>query len=86
MDIVRRVLAELNEDETKWVEHVTDRPNHDRRYLINPFKIERELGWKPSVEFESGMAETVAWYVDNREWWENIFTSKGDLQIDWSKR
>ena len=84
LEIVGRVLAELGQDPGEWIEHVADRPNHDRRYLINPAKIERELGWRPTVEFESGLAETVAWYVDNRAWWEDIFARKGELQVDWS--
>ena len=84
LEIVRRVLAELGRDPEEWIEHVADRPNHDRRYLINPSKIERELGWAPTIEFESGLAETVAWYVENRGWWEDIFTRKGELQVDWS--
>ena len=84
LEIVRRVLAELGRDPEEWIEHVADRPNHDRRYLINPSKIERELGWAPTIEFESGLAETVAWYVENRGWWEDIFIRKGELQVDWS--
>jgi dTDP-glucose 4,6-dehydratase len=86
LEIVRRVLAELGRNPEEWVEHVADRPNHDRRYLINPAKLERELGWAPTVEFESGLAATVAWYVENRGWWEDVFARKGDLQVDWSAR
>jgi len=84
LEIVHRVLDELDCDFAKWVDHVADRPNHDRRYLINPAKIEQQLGWGPSVEFERGLAETVAWFVDHRAWWEDILDRKGDLQIDWS--
>ena len=51
---------------------VEDRPGHDHRYAINCDKIERELGWKPSVTIEEGMAETVRWYLNNRDWWEKI--------------
>ncbi len=83
LEIVHRVLDALGEPATQWIEHVADRPNHDRRYLINPDKIERELGWTPEVEFESGLAETVRWYVDNAAWWTDIFESKGELQIAW---
>jgi dTDP-glucose 4,6-dehydratase len=84
LEIVRRVLAELGKDPDEWIEHVADRPNHDRRYLINPDKIERALGWSPIVEFDSGLAATVAWYVENRSWWEDVFARKGELQVDWS--
>ncbi|MBN9064097.1 MAG: dTDP-glucose 4,6-dehydratase [Rhizobiales bacterium 65-9] len=51
---------------------VADRPGHDQRYAIDAGKIERELGWRPLADFESGLAKTVRWYLDNREWWEDI--------------
>ena len=51
------------------IEFVTDRPGHDRRYAIDPTKIERELGWSPLVSFEEGLAQTVRWYLDNAWWW-----------------
>jgi dTDP-glucose 4,6-dehydratase len=51
---------------------VTDRPGHDRRYAIDPGKTEAELGWVPNESFETGLAKTVDWYVDNRAWWEPI--------------
>lgn len=84
MEIVTRILDHLDHDPAKWIDHVADRPNHDRRYLIEPAKIERELGWEPRIEFTQGLADTVDWYVRNREWWECIFSAKGELQIDWA--
>ncbi len=54
------------------ITHVPDRPGHDRRYAIDPSKIENELGWKPVRDWETGLQETVAWYLDNRSWWEDI--------------
>jgi dTDP-glucose 4,6-dehydratase len=51
---------------------VPDRPGHDRRYAIDASKIERELGWKPSVTFEEGLALTVGWYLANEWWWGPI--------------
>lgn len=54
------------------IEFVADRPGHDRRYAIDPSKIENELGWRPMESFESGLAKTVRWYLDNRPWWEAI--------------
>ena len=48
---------------------VTDRPGHDRRYAIDCSRIERELGWTPSVDFEEGLARTVDWYLENEWWW-----------------
>ena len=50
------------------ITYVTDRPGHDRRYAIDASKIERELGWKPAETFASGIAKTIAWYLDNPEW------------------
>ena len=51
---------------------VADRPGHDRRYAIDPSKVERELGWQPTTSFERGIARTVAWYIRNRLWCERI--------------
>jgi len=51
---------------------VPDRPGHDRRYLLDASKIRAELGWEPTVGFEAGLAETVAWYAANRDWWEPL--------------
>jgi dTDP-glucose 4,6-dehydratase len=49
---------------------VPDRPGHDRRYLLDSSKLRSELGWRPTIEFEEGLAQTVRWYESNREWWE----------------
>jgi dTDP-glucose 4,6-dehydratase len=54
------------------IRFVTDRPGHDHRYAIDASKIERELGWKPQFTVESGLAETVRWYVSNRDWWQRL--------------
>jgi dTDP-glucose 4,6-dehydratase len=51
---------------------VADRPGHDRRYLLDTTKIRTELGWRPLVGFDEGVAETVAWYAANRRWWEPL--------------
>jgi dTDP-glucose 4,6-dehydratase len=51
---------------------VPDRPGHDRRYLLDSTKIRRELGWEEQVPWERGIADTVRWYADNREWWEPL--------------
>jgi len=59
LEIVTRVLDHLGLDPAEWVEHVADRPNHDRRYLIEPGKIERDLGWGPETGFAEGLAQTV---------------------------
>ena len=84
MEIVERVLSLLGKRPEDWIEHVPDRPNHDRRYLIDPAKLERELGWKPLVAFDQGIDETVKWYVDHRSWWEAILARTGNLGFDWA--
>ena len=56
------------------VKHVTDRLGHDRRYAIDCSKLERELGWKPSHDAESGFEETVRWYLANPEWVASVRT------------
>jgi dTDP-glucose 4,6-dehydratase len=58
------------------VTFVADRPGHDRRYAIDASKIRRELGWRPRHTFETGLRDTVAWYLDNRWWWEPIWTER----------
>jgi dTDP-glucose 4,6-dehydratase len=71
VEIADAVLAELGKpDSLKKI--VPDRPGHDRRYLLDATKIRRELGWEPAIPFEKGLAETVAWYADNRAWWEPL--------------
>jgi dTDP-glucose 4,6-dehydratase len=70
-ELADRILAVLDKPGTlKTI--VPDRPGHDRRYLLDASKIERELGWRPSVDFEVGLEETVRWYTDNRDWWEPL--------------
>lgn len=54
------------------IKYVADRPGHDRRYAIDPTKIMTELSWKPQYTFETGILETIQWYIDNQEWWKNI--------------
>ncbi|MFD2233472.1 dTDP-glucose 4,6-dehydratase [Phaeospirillum tilakii] len=59
------------------IRHVTDRPGHDFRYAIDGGKIERELGWTPSVDFDTGLARTLRWYLDHRDWWRTALTRAG---------
>jgi dTDP-glucose 4,6-dehydratase len=70
IDVVRRIV-ELTGASDSQIEHVADRPGHDRRYSLSSEKV-RALGWAPRVRFEEGLAETVAWYRENRWWWEPI--------------
>lgn len=79
------IVDELGVDFDTHVEYVADRPNHDRRYLIDPSKIESDLNFKPDHTFEEGIRETVRWYKNNEKWWKDIAEKSGDLSIDWSK-
>jgi dTDP-glucose 4,6-dehydratase len=54
------------------ITHVEDRPGHDRRYAIDPSKIESELGWRTGQSFTAGIAATVRWYLDNEAWWRPL--------------
>ncbi|MBO4360864.1 MAG: dTDP-glucose 4,6-dehydratase [Eubacteriaceae bacterium] len=75
IDVVKTVLAELGKPES-LITYVTDRPGHDMRYAIDPAKIGRELGWQPTTRFEEGIAKTVRWYLEHREWWEEIISGE----------
>ncbi|MFJ7009523.1 dTDP-glucose 4,6-dehydratase [Pseudomonas putida] len=80
LEIVNRVCALLDELRPRadgkpyadQITYVTDRPGHDRRYAIDARKLERELGWKPAETFETGIRKTVAWYLDNQPWVQNV--------------
>ena len=69
-DVANRIV-ELTEADPTLLRHVDDRPGHDRRYSLETTKL-RDLGWEPRRRFEDGLADTVAWYRDNRAWWEPI--------------
>jgi dTDP-glucose 4,6-dehydratase len=68
--VVQRIV-ELTGASPAQIEHVADRPGHDRRYSLSSEKV-RALGWAPEVRFEQGLADTVAWYRDNEQWWAPI--------------
>ncbi|MFC4103139.1 dTDP-glucose 4,6-dehydratase [Paenibacillus xanthanilyticus] len=71
LEIVKHVLKLLGKSES-LIRHVPDRLGHDRRYAIDPAKIQAELGWQPAYTFDRGIAETVRWYVDNETWWRRV--------------
>ena len=75
IDIVKLILKKLGKPET-LIEFVKDRPGHDLRYAMNPGKIEKELGWKPSVTFDEGLDKTINWYLSNKPWWEHIISGE----------
>lgn len=83
LHIVRTILEELGKPES-LITHVQDRPGHDRRYGIDPAKITRELGWKPKYDFESGIKETIQWYLDHKDWWARI--QSGEYQDYYKKQ
>ena len=78
IDLVRAICTLMDEFAPKTDKHenliayVADRPGHDMRYAIDASKIERELGWHPSVTIEQGLRRTVEWYLDNEWWWRAI--------------
>jgi hypothetical protein len=54
------------------IAHVADRPGHDLRYAIDAMKIRNELGWEPSLTFETGLSRTIEWYLNNQKWWQPL--------------
>ena len=71
--IVNLIIHALGKSET-IIDHVKDRPCHDRRYAIDSTKIMTQLGWKPVYTFEEGIKETIQWYLDNTEWIDNVIS------------
>lgn len=75
LEVVKTILKALNKPES-LIRFVKDRPGHDRRYAIDPSKLENELGWKPEYTFDTGIQKTIQWYLDNKEWWKNILNGE----------
>ena len=75
LEVVKTILKALDKPES-LIRFVTDRPGHDMRYAIDPTKIETELGWEPKYNFDSGIQQTIQWYLDNQEWWKNILSGE----------
>ena len=75
LEVVKTVLKHLGKSED-LIEYVTDRPGHDMRYAIDPKKIETELEWKPKYNFDTGIKQTIEWYLNNKEWWEHIINGE----------
>ena len=71
IEVIKRILAVTGKPETLMTT-VTDRPGHDRRYALNCDKLKRETGWRPQVEFDAGLAATIAWYQEHRGWMERV--------------
>ena len=90
LDVVAAICAELDdrlpkdggEPRRELIEFVADRPGHDRRYALSAKKIEDELGWRPTESFETGIRKTVAWYLENRPWLEEVMSGQYRQWID----
>ena len=65
-------------NQEKLITFVKDRPGHDKRYAIDATKLNEDLGWKPSVTFEEGLAKTIDWFLENEDWLNNV--TSGDYQ------
>jgi dTDP-glucose 4,6-dehydratase len=83
IEVVRKILKIMGKDES-YIEYVKDRPGHDRRYAIDWSKINRELSWKPEVDFDTGLKLTVDWYLKNQDWWKKI--KSGEYQKYYQKQ
>lgn len=80
--VLRTILRLMGKDENDF-EHVIDRPGHDMRYAIDGTRLREELGWEPQfTDFEAGLADTIAWYTDNRSWWELL---KAEVEAKYAK-
>ncbi len=73
--IVEKILS-LMEKPSTMIEHVGDRPGHDKRYSIDSLKIQNEIGWKPAYDFDNAIKQTVDWYLKNKYWWEPLADEK----------
>ena len=78
INTVDRLLGRPEGADMDLITYVTDRAGHDLRYAIDSSKLQRELGWEPSLQFEEGIEKTVRWYLDNQEWMDNV--TSGDYQ------
>lgn len=81
LEVVKTILNQLGKPET-LINYVQDRKGHDLRYAIDPTKMET-LGWKPKYNFDTGLKQTIDWYLDNKTWWERIVN--GDYQNYYEK-
>jgi dTDP-glucose 4,6-dehydratase len=75
---VDRLLGRPEGADLDLITYVTDRLGHDARYAIDSRKLQQELGWEPSLQFEEGIEKTVQWYLENEAWLENV--TSGDYQ------
>lgn len=81
LEVVKAILSYLGKPES-LINYVTDRPGHDMRYAIDPAKIHGELGWLPATKFEDGIKKTIDWYLDHKDWWQNIISGEYQNYFD----
>lgn len=82
IEVVKTILKALNKDED-LISYVKDRLGHDRRYAIDPSKIEKELGWRPQYTFDTGIVQTIKWNIDNNKWLSNVESGE---YLKWMER
>jgi dTDP-glucose 4,6-dehydratase len=75
IEVVKMILKELGKPES-LIKFVKDRPGHDRRYALDITKMKEEFGWSPKISFEEGLRSTIKWYLENRNWWEEIINGE----------
>lgn len=82
IEVVKTILKALNKDED-LISYVKDRLGHDRRYAIDPSKIEKEIGWRPQYTFDTGIVQTIKWNIDNKKWLSNVESGE---YLKWMER
>lgn len=83
INTVDRLLGREEGEDLDLITYVTDRPGHDMRYAIDSTKLQKELGWEPSLQFEEGIEKTVRWYLEHQDWLDNV--TSGDYQKYYEK-
>ena len=82
INTVDRLLGREEGEDMNLITYVTDRAGHDMRYAIDSRKLQAELGWEPSLQFEEGIEKTVRWYLNNQEWMDNITSGEYEKYYD----
>ena len=82
INTVDRLLGRKEGEDMNLITYVTDRAGHDMRYAIDSSKLQKELGWEPSLQFEEGIEKTVKWYLENEEWMSNIINGDYEKYYD----
>lgn len=78
LEIAKLILSHMRKDNA-LIEHVADRPAHDRRYAIDASKIKKELGWRPEINLKKGIIDTIEWYIQKKDWRDDVMTRAGKV-------